>query len=87
MASGREYSNYQKKVIRDYYKTAELRGVSNLQEIVTELYLAKTEKKRQQLWERARKSLEAVGMKPKLIEHILSTRKPELLASHVNDLF
>ena len=86
MASEREYSHYQKKIIGEYYRTAEHRGVSNLQEIVTELYLAETEKKRQRLWERARKSLEALGMKQTLIEHILSTKKPEVLASHVNDL-
>ncbi len=87
MASEREYSNYQKKIIGEYYRTAEQRGVSNLQEIVTELYLAETEKKRQRLWERARKSLETLGMKQTIIEHILSTKKPEVLASHVNDLF
>ncbi len=87
MAGEREYTSYQKKVIANYYKTAETRGVSSLQEIVTELYLASSEKKRQQLWARARKALETLGMKPKLIEHIISTQKPEVLASHVKDLF
>ena len=87
MASEREYSRYQKKIIADYYRTAETRSVANLQEIVTELYLARTEKKRQQLWERARRSLETLGMKQTMIEHILSTKKPEVLASHVKDLF
>ena len=83
----REYSPYQRKVISNYYKTAETRSVSTLQEIVTELYLAGTEKKRQQLWERAGKALAAVGMKQNLIDHILAKRKPELLAEHVKDMF
>ena len=87
MASQREYSNYQKKIIADYYKTSETRSVANLQEIVTELYLAASEKKREKLWERARKSLTQLGMKPSLVEHIVSTGKPEVLASHVKDLF
>lgn len=86
MASEREYSSYQKKIIANYYRTAETRSVANLQEIVTELYLAGTEKKREQLWERARKALEALGMKQSMIEHILSTKKPEVLAAHVKDM-
>ena len=87
MAAEREYTPYQKKIIANYYKTAETRSVDSLQQIVTDLYLASSEKKKQQLWERARKALEAVGMKPKLIEHIMSKKKPELLAEHVKDLF
>jgi len=87
MGEKREYTKHQLKIIKDYYETAGGRALTSLQEIVTELYLAASEKKRRQLWERARKSLETLGMKRSMIEHILSTGKPEVLAEHVKDLW
>ena len=87
MANEREYTPHQRRIIQNYYKTAGSRSVANLQEIVTELYLAKNQKKRDALWERARKSLGALGMKPSMIAHILDKRQPEVLAEHVKDLF
>ena len=86
MTNEREYTPHQRKIISNYYRTAGERSVTNLQEIVTELYLAKTPKKRDRLWERARKALAALGMKPKMIDHIVATGKPEILAEHVKDL-
>ena len=86
MAAGREYTKHQLKIIGNYYKTAEGRGIRNLQEIVTELFLAESDRKRRGLWSRARKSLFILGMKPKVIDHIVLTGKPEILAAHVKDL-
>jgi len=86
MREKREYSKHQLKIIERYYETAGGRALANLQEIVTELYLAASERKRRQLWDRARKSLETLGMKSSMIGHILSTGKPEVLAAHVKDL-
>ena len=87
MGKDREYTAHQRRIIDNYYKTAKERSLKTLQEIVTELYLAGTEKKRMQLWQRARKALEGLEMKPSLIEHIIATGKPEVLAEHVKDLF
>ena len=87
MTDDREYTPRQRKIIGDYYKTASPRAVANLQKLAGELYLATTERKRKQLWRRARKSLEAIGMKQSMIDHIISTGKPEILAAHLKDLF
>jgi len=87
MSEERDYTPHQKRIIRDYYKTSGERSVSTLQEIVTELFLASTEKKRDRLWERARKALEAAGVGPSIIDHVCATRDPEILAEHVKDLF
>jgi hypothetical protein len=86
MGEKREYTKHQLKIIKDYYETAGGRALTSLQEIATELYLATSEKKRRQLWERARKALETLGVKRSMIEHIVSTGKPEVLAEHVKDL-
>ena len=87
MAEKRDYTPHQQRIIRNYYATSGERALTNLQEIVTELYLATTEQKREMLWERARKALEALEMKPTLIEHICEKRDAETLAKHVNDMF
>ena len=86
MSGERQYSKHQLKIINNYYKTANERSLQSLQEIAAELYLATTEKKTQ-LWERARKAMETLGIKPKMIEHIMASGKPEVLAEHVKDMF
>ena len=48
-----ERSNYQNKVIKNYYDNRENIALQRCQEIVTELYLA-TGKKRQRQWEHQR---------------------------------
>ena len=87
MSQDRHYSKHQLRIIDNYYRTANERSLQSLQEIAAELYLATTEKKKAQLWERARKALETLGVKPKMIEHIVSSGKPEILAQHVKDMF
>jgi hypothetical protein len=87
MPQERQYSKHQLRIIDNYYKTANERSLQSLQEIAAELYLATNDKKRQQLWERARKAMETLGFKPKTIEHIMSSGKPELLAQHVKEMF
>ena len=87
MSAKREYTRNQQKIISNYYKTAEARAVDSLQQIATELYLTATEKKRAQLWQRARKALETLEVAPPIIDHIISSGKPEILAEHVKDLF
>ncbi len=87
MPADRNYTKHQLRIINNYYKTSDERGLQTLQEIAAELYLATTDKKKQQLWERARKAMETLGFKPRIIEHIVSTGKPEVLAQHVKDMF
>ncbi len=87
MAGERQYSKYQLKIINNYYKTAGERSLQSLQEIAAELYLATSEKKKALLWDRARKAMETLGVKPKTIEHIMASKKPEVLAEHVKDMF
>jgi hypothetical protein len=78
-------SDYQKKVIERYYDQRDAIMLNRLQELVTELYLADSEKKRDQLWKRVRGAMENLGVKPGLVEHILSRRSPETLAENLKD--
>lgn len=58
MAGGREYTKHQRGIINRYYEHIDTITIQRLGEIVTELYLADTDKKREQLWKRAAVALE-----------------------------
>lgn len=77
------YSAYQKDVIGRYYENQETILLQNLQELVTELYLAETDAKRQKLWERAHTAMTKLKIKPAIIDHIMSKASPEILAKNI----
>ncbi|MBW1933647.1 MAG: hypothetical protein JRI56_11750 [Deltaproteobacteria bacterium] len=78
-------SNYQKNVISNYYANLDTIMLTKLQEIVTELYLADTRAKRDRLWERARKAMVKLKIKPAVIRHILDAKDVTILAKNVQD--
>jgi len=80
-----EYSNYQKKVIERYYDNLDAILLTRLQELVTELYLAETEQKRQRLWERVQKAMAKLKIPPDIAEHILTQRDIVILADNVRE--
>lgn len=78
-----DYTRHQKKIIERYYDHRDEIMLARLQEIVTELYLASMEKKQAQLWSRAEKAMAQLKVPPKIAEHILAQRKPEILAQNL----
>jgi hypothetical protein len=80
-----EYSKHQKKIIERYYDQRDAIMLGKLQELVTDLYLADTDRKRDRLWERARAAMVNLKVKPGLMEHILTRRDPAILAQNVQD--
>ena len=81
----KEYSKYQSNVISGYYGNLDTIMLQKLGEIVTELYLAKTEKKKDQLWERAQKAMTKLKIKPAIADHIMEKKNPVILAKNLND--
>lgn len=80
-----EYTNYQKKVISAYYEHRDELALTSLQSVVTDLFLADTDKKRARLWERAEKAMLKLKVKPAIREHILSKKDVTLLAKNLQD--
>ena len=78
-----EYSAYQKDVIGRYYENQETILLQQLQELVTELYLAETDSKKQKLWERVHKAMVKLKVKPAIIEHIMSKGDVVILAKNI----
>lgn len=80
-----DYSNHQKKIIDRYYDHRDEIMLTKLGEIVTDLYLADSDRKRDQLWKRAEKAMVQLKVKPSIRKHILSSRDVEVLARNVRD--
>lgn len=81
----REYSAHQKKIIDRYYDQRDGIMLNKLGELVTDLTLADSDKKRDRLWERVGKAFTNLKVPPRLAEHILSTRDTEVLARNLRD--
>ena len=83
----KNYTAYQKSIINNYYKNKEGMALQKLQELVAELYLAESEKKRTSLWKRGDKALVNLEVSEKLRNHIIETRDPEVLAQNIKEWF
>ena len=80
-----DFTRHQKKIIDRYYDQRDTIMLTKLSELVTELYLAETDKKRDQLWGRVEKAMTNLKVKPATAARILDQRKPEVLASYVKE--
>ena len=79
-------SKYQEGIIRRYYENRDNLDFDKLSELVTELYLADSKKRRATLWERAAKIMERLGVPQSRIDHVVETAKPEILMAVVEDI-
>ena len=81
----KEYSQYQKSVISGYYNNLETIMLGKLGEIVTELYLADTQAKKDRLWERAHKAMVKLKVPSAIIDHVMEKQDVEILAKNLQD--
>jgi len=81
----KEYSAYQQDVISRYYDNIDAITLTRLQELVSQLYLAKSESKKAQLWERTHKAMQRLKVKPGIIEHIMNKKDVVILAKNLED--
>lgn len=82
----REYSRYQQKVIRNYYENRDQIDEGRLSELVTNLYLADSDKKKQRLWDSAKDLMERLEVPQSRVDHVVKTQDPAILAAVVQDL-
>jgi len=78
-------SNYQNKLIADYYDNLDTIMLRKLSELVTELYLAETKAKKDKLWQRAHKAMLNLKVPPAILEHIMQKQSVEILAKNLKD--
>lgn len=80
-----EHTKHQKRIIDGYYRNLDGIMLARLQELVGELYLAESQKKRTQLWKRVRSAMVKLKIKDGLIEHIVGSGDPKLLATNLEE--
>lgn len=91
MASGREFSSSQRKIINRYYDNIDNIVITRLGEIATDMILAAGEpKKLDRLWKRAEQALAKVktsdGQKDPAIGKILASQDIEALGKLITKL-
>ncbi len=82
---GKDHSEYQKSLISGYYANLDTIMLGKLSELVTELYLAETQKRKHQLWQRAEKAMLKLKIRPAIIRHIIERKDPKILAKNLQD--
>ena len=80
-----ERSSHQKKLIERYYDQRDNIMLTKLQEIVTDLFLADSDPKRDRLWKRAEKALQNLKIPAERIAQVTKGHKAETLARYVRD--
>lgn len=81
----KEYSQYQKSVISGYYNNLDTIMLQKLGELVSELYIAETQTKRDRLWDRVHKAMVKLKIPPAIIDHIMQKQDVQILAKNLQD--
>jgi uncharacterized protein YaaW (UPF0174 family) len=80
-----EYSQYQKKVISDYYRNLDAIMLQKLSDLVGQLYLTDEKAKQDRLWERVNKAMVQLKIPSAIIDHIMQKRDVVILAKNLQD--
>jgi len=79
------FSPHQKKLIENYYNNRDSIMLNKLGDIVTELYLADSNAKRDRLWKRAEKAMEALDIPEAHRRRVLKIRRADDLARNLRE--
>ena len=83
----RDFTPYQKHVIRNYYENRDHLMLQRLSEVVSDLFLAEGETKQRRLWASAEKALRNLKVPSDRIARILESQDVHLLAEVVKEFF
>ncbi len=80
-----DYTPYQERIIKRYYRNQQEIAFQKIEELVADLYLAETEKKKAGLWKRVEKAMVNLKVPPAIAQNILARKSPEVLAKNLKD--
>jgi hypothetical protein len=80
-----DYSEHQQNIISKYYSNLDTLMLQKLQALVSELYLADSDAKKDRLWKRVQQAMENLKVPSPIMEHIMRTRDVEVLARNLQD--
>ncbi len=86
MAKGEYLSNYQQKVVNNYYANRDTIFVTKLATIVSDLAITHSDKERGRLWAKAKEFLAKTSANPTRVQKLLAEKNLEEFAKVVNEL-
>ena len=81
------YSKYQQKAIRNFYDNKDLRLVQKLGELVSNLYLETSDKKKETGWKKIKKMLTDLKTHPGEVEHLTKDKDLSLISKKLDEIF
>jgi len=81
------YTQYQKKVIRNFYDNKDLRLVQKLGELVSNLYIETNEKKKETGWRKIKKMLTDLKVHPGEVEYLTKDKDLSLISKKLDEVF
>ncbi|HEY4482351.1 MAG TPA: hypothetical protein VI489_05820 [Candidatus Brocadiaceae bacterium] len=81
------YTPYQQKVIRRFYENKDLRLIQKLGELVSNLYVETSEKKRESGWKRIKEILIDLKVHPHEVEFLTKDKNLTVISKKLAEMF
>ncbi len=81
------YTGYQRKVIKNFYDNKDLRLIQKLGELVSNLYVETSEKKKETGWKRIEKMLTDLKVHPHEVEYLTKDKDLSMISKKLAELF
>ncbi len=81
------YTQYQKKVIKNFYDNKDLRLIQKLGELASNLYIETSEKKKETGWKRIKKMLTDLKVHPHEVEYLTKDKNLSMISKKLAELF
>ena len=81
------YTKYQQKAIRNFYDNKDLRLVQKLGELVSNLYLETSDKKKETGWKKIKKMLTDLKVHPGEVEYLTKDKTLSLISKKLDEIF
>ena len=81
------YTEYHKKVFRNFYENKDLRLIQKLGELVSDLYLETSEKKRESGWNKIKKMLIDLKVHPNEVEYLTKDKNLTVISKKLAEMF
>jgi hypothetical protein len=81
------YTEYQRKVIKNFYENKDLRLIQKLGELVSNLYVETSEKKKESGWKRIKKMLTDLKVHPHEVEYLTKDKNLSMISKKLSEMF
>jgi hypothetical protein len=81
------YTGYQRKVIKNFYENKDLRLIQKLGELVSNLYVETSEKKKETGWKKIKKMLTDLKVHSHEVEYLTKDKNLSMISKKLAELF